>query len=143
MKRESGLFLLLSIVSVLLAGCWVQGGLLTESTEASLVIVWEREGGIVGFCDQVVIYDDGSSLVSTCRQREISVSLTAEEEATLDAWREAYRSAEVSEGDLEVTDGLRETLQFYGAGDVAPSAAQLLVMEQFALDLLIRGTSDN
>ncbi len=143
MKRMTGLFASLSVLILLLAGCWVQGGLLTESVETSLVMRWEREGGIVGFCDQVVIYDDGTTLISTCLLSEVPVVLTAEEQATLDAWQQAYRSAEVSEGNLDMADGMRESLQFFGAGDVSPSAAQLLVMEQFAMGLLVRGTGDN
>lgn len=143
MKRFKRLASLVWIVALLLSGCWVQGGLLTESTDADLVISWEREGGIIGFCDKVLVYADSTTVVSTCRLSDVPVTLTDEEAETVAAWRRAYSPVEVSEGDLAVADGLRETLQFYGTGDIAPNAAQLLVMEQFAIRLLARGTGTN
>lgn len=143
MKKAIARWALILVLTSLLTACWVQGGLLTESTGAELVISWEREGGIMGFCDEVLIYDDGTTVVSTCRLSDVQVRLTNEEAETVVAWQRAYRSAEASEGDLDLPDGMRETLQFYGQGDAVPSEAQLLVMEQFAIGLLARGAGND
>ncbi len=143
MKRVTGLFASVLLFVLLLAGCWVQGGLLTESSEADVLLIWEREGGIVGFCDVVTVYDDGSGLVSTCSLTGVAVTLTADERATVVAWERAYRTFETSVGETDIPDGMRETVEFYGAGDALPNEAQLLEIEQFALVLLLRATSTN
>lgn len=36
-----------------------------------VVLAWEREGGIVAFCDEVTVYAGGKALLTSCRRESV------------------------------------------------------------------------
>ena len=50
------------------------------------VLVWHREGGIAGFCDDLTVNADGSYTAERCTGEAMTSTLTADEQALLNDW---------------------------------------------------------
>lgn len=93
-----------------------------ESTEdmPQTGIIWHREGGIAGFCDQLVIYPDGDAVASTCQTQPASEtamgSLTPEQLQQVNGWLERYQSFTYDQRDPAVADAMTVRLVFNGSG---------------------------
>lgn len=132
---------LLGICLVLFLGsCVSQGGAATESAEAQLVLHWYREGGIVGYCDSLFVYADGSVVASTCTVAELSTKLTSQERRTVEAWQERFLPFDMEQGSLDSPDALLERIEFVGEGSELPDAEEFAQMKQLAQALLQRAT---
>ncbi|MEZ4662758.1 MAG: hypothetical protein R2911_34855 [Caldilineaceae bacterium] len=96
-----------------------------DSTPA---ILWHREGGFAGFCDDIAIYANGDVTVSSCRGNQAEdvahIQLDADQQAMLDDWLARLQSFKIEQKDVAVADAMTIRLQFAGTGNAPASAAE-------------------
>lgn len=85
-----------------------------------VALALHREGGIAGYCEDVLIYRSGIADVSSCRPAQQvgvqKVYLTAAQMQQIYRWVDEYLPFEMSEGDLNTPDSLSLRLVFNGVG---------------------------
>jgi hypothetical protein len=112
-----------------------------DKTLAGLVLAWNREGGIAGFCDIVAVKIGGDSLVSSCRDepnRLVSrLSLTSEQLSTLYNWVDWYKSFESVKKDEAKADGLTIRIVFTGNGLREAGPEEIEAFHRFASGLYL------
>ncbi len=90
-----------------------------------LAMVWHREGGIAGFCDDLAVYVAGHGWPSTCQTDPATTLdkrwLTAGQAGQLFGWIDALASFSFERRDPAVADAMAETLAFTGSG-VTPAS---------------------
>ena len=97
------------------------------------VLMWQRMGGIAGFCDGVVIFADGRVLVTTCEGEPLDEGvLSSEQQAQLDAWIRRFASFDVEETDPATADAMTVLVEFTGAGDGIASDVDRQALRDFA-----------
>jgi hypothetical protein len=109
------------------------------------VMVWHREGGIAGFCDDLVVYSSGWAYSSSCKagasERENGTRLSGEQLDQLYTWVDAYQSFEVVQDDPPgAADAMAITFAFTGTGDSDVPANVQEEMLLFAGDLFSKTT---
>ncbi|MEZ4710153.1 MAG: hypothetical protein R3A44_23315 [Caldilineaceae bacterium] len=106
------------------------------------VILWHREGGFAGFCDDIIIYANGDVTISSCRGNQSEelahIQLGADQQATLDEWLARLQPFKAEQKDPAVADAITMRLQFAGAGNAAASAAEQAAIADFAQSMLNR-----
>ena len=139
---------LLMVAAALLVAC-AAGGISMNVGQASVesevaaapVLVWHREGGFAGFCDDVSVYADGRALIESCREtgsgRE--TTLTAEQRRQLAQWTRLLASFEQENSDPAVADAMTIVIVFKGDGAVAASDTDFEAMSQLAEQILRQG----
>jgi hypothetical protein len=115
----------------------------SQVAPATLVLVWHREGGIVGFCDDLTIYQAGEIQASWCKPKpgvsngSLSAVLSADERAQFNQWLTDFGEVNVTQKDPAVADAMTVTLTLYGHGAGKPTAADQQAMLTFAQTVLI------
>jgi hypothetical protein len=105
-----------------------------------LALAWHREGGFVGFCDDISVYLTGEINVTSCKSGITAglgrSRLDAEQLAQVYSWVDEFSEFELSLSDGEdVEDGLTTYLAFYGAGDKQPTEEEQQNIQKFVADL--------
>jgi hypothetical protein len=97
---------------------------------ATLALTWTREGGIAGFCDQLVVFISGEVYGTNCRSQPKETSgnfsdlLSAAEQKRFTTWYLKYGEAIVDQSDpAGVSDRMSITLSFFGSGNGKPTKA--------------------
>lgn len=112
----------------------------TES--ADIVFTRHREGGIAGFCDDVIVYASGEYQVASCRGAEDETPASARlTDAQLDAvnqWVSTFQSFEYGYKDPAMADAMTVALNFYGTGDQVATEEQQLAMVELANELFLQ-----
>ncbi|MDF1513967.1 MAG: hypothetical protein P1S60_09170, partial [Anaerolineae bacterium] len=107
----------------------VDGG---ASTNVSLV-TWQREGGIAGFCDGLLIYQDSRVVLTTCEGEEVGEGkLSAAQREQLQAWVDQLAAFEVKWADPAVADAMTVRLTFTGKGITTASDTDQQKVSAFA-----------
>jgi hypothetical protein len=108
----------------------------------SLVLTWERAGGIAGFCDSLAVFRSGELEGLNCQGVEgvnLTSKLTPEERAELEALLAAYGSVVVDQSNEPGTaDGMSVRLVLYGQGPNQPSTDEQSAIVGWAQDLYTR-----
>lgn len=103
------------------------------------VLVWHREGGIAGFCDDLVIYSSGWAYASSCKQSNTSeqkgARLTADQLEQLYRWVDELKSFEISQKDSAAADAMTIAITFSGTGDKTQDLETEQMMNTLAQDL--------
>ncbi len=90
-----------------------------------LALNWHREGGIAGFCDDLLIYRSGVALASSCRGTSASklgyAYLTSTQLDQLYAWLDELKTFDYKYSDPAVADAMHLRLLLNGAGSVEVS----------------------
>ncbi len=110
---------------------------------ATLALVWTREGGIVGFCDRMIIFLSGEVYSSNCRSEQLegvmkvfADLLSATEQQKFFDWVQEFELSNLDASDpTGVADRMVVTLEFYGNGQNQPSDADAQVLFEFAQEL--------
>lgn len=95
--------------------------------EAYRLLLWQRSGGIAGFCDTLEIYESGWAYTADCKSTPPalrgSLRLSQEQLKMLYNWADQFApfQARRSNG---VTDGFEYSLNWYGRGDGQASSSQ-------------------
>ena len=109
---------------------------------ATLAMVWKREGGIVGYCDTLMVFRSGEVFTSKCDSQDAGKMgtfaglLTSREVQQFSDWTVELGEAKLDASDPKgVADRMVVTLEFYGSGaeEATPSEEQALF--EFAQDL--------
>ncbi len=97
----------------------------TVVSAASLALVWHREGGIAGFCDDLYVYLSGEAYGSSCSNGDLypAGTLTAAELSQLEAWVKSYGAVAIQVKDPAIADALTTTLSLSGHGAGQPAEA--------------------
>src|SRR5688572_10655920 len=150
LKRFSFVYML---VVVFLAGCASSAGetvsplptpaLFPDDTP---VLVWHREGGIAGFCDDLTVRAGGSYSVANCMAQpgsERTGQLDADQLRQLTLWVMTFQSFETSEGEHDTfPDAMIVRTTFKGTGTAQASPDDIAAINNFA-SLLVAGSGGN
>jgi hypothetical protein len=105
-----------------------------------VAFIFHREGGIAGFCDDLIVYISGKAEASSCAGQEsvapVSVQLTPDQQADLKEWTETLQPFEFDQTDPATVDALTIRIQFFGTGESAYTDADLQAIQEMAQDLL-------
>jgi hypothetical protein len=103
----------------------------------AVVLSWEREGGLAGFCDEVIVYAGGEVLSRSCHSEATErTRLSVARFGQLSAWRETLKPFEHVQSDGAVADGMTVRLNFAGQGTQAATDEDVQAMLDFAASLL-------
>jgi len=100
-----------------------------------LAFGYQREGGIAGFCDDVVVYLDGQAVVSNCKGLNATLSLTASEMQQVYGWYDDLKQIDYEYADAAVADAMKVTLNMPGQGQKIADEASLHAILEFASGL--------
>lgn len=97
------------------------------------VLSWSREGGIAGFCDEIVIYGSGWVKVTSCKAVPHSFQLTAEQKTLLDGWLAKFGTVDyVEDNPQALADRMTVKLNLAGAGTLKPNEDEIKQLLEFA-----------
>ena len=109
---------------------------------ATIVLIWTREGGLVGFCDQLTVFLSGEVYGSNCRAqpREMESNFanlfSVSEQKQFKAWFSKYGEINLDVSDpAGVSDRMMNTLVFYGGGTGKPGKADEQALFDWANEL--------
>lgn len=109
---------------------------------ATPALTWKREGGIAGFCDQLMVFRSGEVFTSKCNSQgegkmsTLASLLSPQELAQFNDWMAEFGEAELDASDPEgVADRMVVTLEVFGAGEEPPTEAEQQEMFEFAQDM--------
>jgi hypothetical protein len=104
---------------------------------AGLVLGWQREGGIAGFCDDLAVFMTGFAYPSSCKGGGSYgfVRLTAEQLKQVYAWYDGFKDFDLTQKDPATADAMTQKLVFSGMGSQAASANDQQAMLTLAGDV--------
>jgi hypothetical protein len=104
-----------------------------------MALSWHREGGIAGFCDDLMIYLSGFAYPTSCKGGSAKdlgrLRLTAIQLAQVYTWMSAFQSVHFETEDKASADAMRQQLVFNGTGLRAPSLDDKQAMLTLAVQL--------
>ena len=110
-----------------------------SSLEPILALTWHREGGIAGFCDDLIINVVGEATTGSCLGTSSVdnnyVLLKAQQREELNKWLSTLQPFTIDRTDPAVADAMTIAMVFSGWGTGEVSKTQKQVIEQFAADL--------
>ena len=135
------------LAAVLLAGCSTPATVVapvtaadTPTHDSTVLLVWHREGGIVGFCDDLNVNADGSYTIAGCGSRpknQRSGQLNASQLQQLTVWATKFQSFDTSRDQGPVAaDGMIQAIVFKGMGTAQPGPQDLAAINKFASGLV-------
>jgi hypothetical protein len=103
------------------------------------VLIWHREGGIAGFCDDLTIDAVGLVDAASCADDPAATvshgQLPPDDLARLEAWLDQYQPFEVEQVDPATADAMAITLTFVGRGPAEPTDADKQQILDFAAEI--------
>ncbi|MCX6047530.1 MAG: hypothetical protein NT075_20695 [Chloroflexi bacterium] len=111
---------------------------------ATVVLTWHREGGIVGFCDDLTIYQAGEIQATWCKPKagtsegSLPAVLSKEELAQFNQWLTAFGQVDIGQKDPAVADAMTVTLTLSGHGTGTPTSDEEAALLTFAQTVLTR-----
>jgi hypothetical protein len=100
------------------------------------VLVWQREGGIAGFCDGLRVYANGRVQLTTCQDEVVAArTLPPEMYKALDAYVQQLVAFEEDWVDPAVADAMTVRVKFTGQGNEAASEMQKEAVRDFAAEI--------
>lgn len=109
---------------------------------ASIALIWQREGGIAGFCDTLTVFRSGETVATNCKSQAEAItgslaSLTsAQEREQFNRWMAEFGEVALDDSDpAGVADRMKVSLKLTGAGDELPTQAEEQNLFGFAQDL--------
>jgi len=136
-------------LTVLLAACSAAGGgdkgeeIEENAGEPEALdggFVWQRVGGIAGFCDVVAVSEVGPATVASCASDPPETlgetALSAAQAEQVAEWVARLASFEHEQADPATADAMTITIDFTGRGDAQPTDADIAAMEGLAMEVL-------
>lgn len=117
------------------------GSLVVPATRA---LTWSRQGGIAGFCDELVVYLPDEVYAISCTsaimesQGALNALVSAEELAQFNIWLDKYGAVTITRQDPAVADAMTISLTLFGRGAGQPDAAVEQAILDWAQTLLTR-----
>ncbi len=112
----------------------------TSVQPASVALNWQRNGGIAGFCDALVVYRSGEIVAHDCKsenvaQATLAGTLAEADVAQFNEWLAQYGAVSVVQDDGAVADSMAVNLNFTGTGTAQPSEAEQQALVEWAQNL--------
>lgn len=102
---------------------------------AEVALIWTREGGIAGFCDELIVDVTSTATAYSCAAMDDSQVapqlLAAEPRQQLYDWLNSLQPFEYNQSDSATADSMTVTLSFDGQGSTAADAMQQSDIEAF------------
>ena len=102
-------------------------------------LTWHREGGIAGFCDDLMVDQTGMAVAMSCKSglpQEVGrATLNAEPAQQFQTWLASLSSFEAKQTDQATADAMTIRLSFNGRGGATASDADKQAIEEFATEL--------
>lgn len=110
---------------------------------ATVALTWHREGGIAGFCDNLVIYLAGEVHASTCAGNVTSGTLSVDELAQLQQWLRAFSPVTLDKSDAPPgsADAMTIALTLNGIGAVEAAETDQQTLTAWAQSVYVRVTT--
>jgi hypothetical protein len=90
------------------------------------IIVYHREGGIAGFCDDVMIFASGNARISSCKlNKEKDIALSPAQMNTINQWMQSIKYFNYEHTDPATADAMTISLKFSGHGQSQASDAEV------------------
>jgi hypothetical protein len=109
------------------------------SAGAGVALSWHREGGIAGFCDDLMIYMTGFAYPTSCKGGGAKalgrLRLSVDQLAQVYTWMNSFQAVHFEQEDGATADSMREQVVFNGTGLRAPSLEDKQAMLMLAQDL--------
>lgn len=109
---------------------------------ATFALVWQREGGIAGFCDTLTVFRSGEVHTTNCKAETegqmgtFADLLTTQERQQFSDWITEFGDVTLDASDpAGVADRMVVTLEFFGMGDQSPTESEQQVLFKFAQEL--------
>lgn len=111
-----------------------------SGASSGLALAWHREGGFVGFCDDISVYLTGEINATSCKSGTATglgrSRLDAAQLARIYDWVDNFSAFELSLSDGEdAEDSMTTYLAFSGAGETQPTEDDQQTILKFAADL--------
>ncbi len=110
-----------------------------SSASNGLVIGWHREGGLAGFCDDVIIYASGAATATTCKSGKAEevgkIWLNREQLDQLYQWVDNFARFEYNPTTTATADAMTIMLVFEGQGKNSASEDDQAAIASFAQDI--------
>jgi hypothetical protein len=114
----------------------------TENLQ-TVVLTWERTGGIAGFCDKVIIYDTSLADVINCKgDIQTRIHLTEGQRLQLGDWLKTLKPVEFTQTDPAVTDAMTIALFLAGEGSQTANEEIISSISEFAADIATQAEFD-
>ena len=112
----------------------------TSAQPASLALTWQRNGGIAGFCDELLVYRSGEVVAHNCApenviEADLTGTLSEGEVAQFNEWLAQFGAVTVTQDDGAVADSMTVNFNLTGAGTAQPSEAEQQAMIEWAQNL--------
>jgi hypothetical protein len=121
------------LVALSLAACLSPGPTPT-STPSGPALTWHREGGLAGFCDDLIVEADGRVLARSCRGADQAGTLTEAQRSQLQVWLNALKAFDFTQTDIAQADALKIRVAFAGQGLTPASEADQIAIQAFAAE---------
>lgn len=109
----------------------------TALAPETVVVNWQRSGGIAGYCDDLAIQFNGVVTLGTCQRPEkFSAQLSPENLALVQGWVQKFQSFHDTESDRATADGMTIKLDFVGLGVAQAGEADRQVLSRLASALV-------
>jgi hypothetical protein len=110
-----------------------------SSLQPALALTWHREGGIAGFCDDLIVNVVGEAAAGSCRGAPPTEKgftlLKAEQRAEMGKWLSTLRAFSAEHKDPAVADAMTIRIVFDGWGTTEATDAKKHAVEEFAAEL--------
>lgn len=142
----------LLLCALLLGACGAStAGAPQDATQApgtdEIVLTWHREGGIAGFCNDLIVYRSGAFEATTCGGGQPepvgSGQLSSEQMEIMETWVEMLQRFEYDHRDPAQADAMTIRLVFNGDGSQNASPEQMQALELFAQQIYNQAAGDN
>lgn len=102
-------------------------------------VTFSINGGIVGFCDELVINANGDYQLTTCNQGQVSGTLPQSDRVSLKSWLENLSSFQLYTDDgAQAADGMSTDLSFVGQGSTAVEDPQKQMIFDWVSGLIVQ-----
>lgn len=107
---------------------------------ASLALTWHREGGLAGFCDDLLVYRSGEVVAYECgtenmAQGSLATALSPEDAAKFNEWLAQFGPVSVIQDDGAVADSMLVNLNLTGIGTGQATEAEQAALIEWAQNL--------
>jgi hypothetical protein len=109
-----------------------------SSAAQGLALAWHREGGLAGFCSDIMVYTYGAVLATDCTVEPAETRSLQLESAQLEqlyAWLDEFQSIEVDQTDPATADAMTEELLLNGTGSQLADEADQQSLIDFVMTL--------
>ena len=118
-----------------------------RTSDREPLLAWHREGGIAGFCDDLVVMRGGLAAIASCRTAHAvrdTVWLAASDLAQVYAWSDSMGQTVVLHADPPgVRDRLQVVFTLQGSGRRAAAEAEKAAIEAWAAHLVATQRKEN